>query len=99
MVGMKMGRFAFNLVSAVAILNFIAFGIVSFHYGGGGVPSIPIFNAAPRSGPYLLDNRGHFTEVSQTVFIALLWQFRIMALSPLLAFWHWYLSRRDQNSN
>ena len=94
---MKIGRRAFKVVSVIAILNFIAFGIASFHYSAGGVPATPLFTALPKTGPYLLDDHGHGTEVSRQIYIALLWQSRILIVTfPLLAIWRWHLSRRGR---
>lgn len=94
----RITRIALTTVIAVATLDFTVHWIMAVHYGG--VPSIPVFKPIPAIGPYLLDNRGHFTEVSRQIVSILIWQERsLVLLWPLAGVCLWLLRRLRQRSN
>ena len=91
-------RIALTAGVAIAVLNFAVFSMAAAYYGG--VPSTPLFNAAPAAGPYFLDERGHLTDVSRQVFTALQWQCRSVIFAGILGvICGWTLKRKRQDSN
>jgi hypothetical protein len=61
--------------------TFLVFAAFSALHGGG----VPTARSSPISavGPYLLDNRGHFTEVDRQTYVLIVWLSR--AYIPALA--------------
>jgi hypothetical protein len=90
-----------RIAQVITLASMLAFAIVSIPFGGG-VPSTPLFSAIAEAGPYFLDNRGHFTEVSRHIYVALVWLSRVFfAGGFLVIFWgaSRHLRRKNRISN
>lgn len=78
---------------AIAILNFTVAYLSALRFGG-------VANGFPSEGPYFLDDRGHFTEVSHSVYTFVYWQENSVFLThPLRLICLFLLSRKRKSSN
>jgi hypothetical protein len=93
-----MEKIAYRAVVALALINFIVFGILTLPYGGS-VPEGSVFHSIAEQGPYFLDSRGQLTEVSRRVYVPLVWGSRIFVMSlPTMMIWGlWRRLRRPAN--